>query len=171
MQKIDTLSQWNELPVEEATAVLLSCCASRKWAEAVTARRPYPTAKALETISTEIWWSLQEEDWMEAFAAHPRIGESKAQPASEQSTAWSKQEQSAAQYADETVRKALAEGNLLYEKRFGFIYLICATGKTALELLRILQRRLSRDRETEIREAAEQQRQITAIRMRKWLAS
>jgi OHCU decarboxylase len=112
---------------------------------------------------------MQEADWLEAFACHPRIGERKVTHVSAQSAAWSRQEQSAAASATERVLSELAEGNALYEERFGFTYIVCATGKSADEMLAILQRRLTNDRAAELREAAEQQRQILQIRLGKWL--
>ena len=114
---------------------------------------------------------MKEPDWMEAFRAHPRIGERKPAPASTQSKAWSTQEQASVATAETTILAELASGNQQYEDQFGFTYIVCATGKSAEEMLSILQRRLRNDRETELREAAEQQRQITQIRLRKWLQS
>jgi OHCU decarboxylase len=112
---------------------------------------------------------MEEADWMEAFACHPRIGERKVSHGSTKSAAWSQQEQSSADAADDGMLAELAAGNSLYEQRFGFTYIVCATGKTAVEMLAILNRRLASDRATELREAAEQQRQITHIRLGKWL--
>jgi OHCU decarboxylase len=112
---------------------------------------------------------MKEADWMEAFACHPRIGERKTAHASKQSASWSQQEQSSANKATERVLAELEERNLLYEHRFGFTYIVCATGKSAEEMLAILNRRLSGDRATELIQASEQQRQITQIRLGKWL--
>src|SRR5262249_47664606 len=124
----------------------------------------------LTAAADEIWWGLTREDWMEAFLAHPRIGESRApQTASAQSAGWSAQEQRDVGSADDAVKTALAQGNRAYEQRFGHIFIVCATGKSAAETLEILQRRMQNDAEAELQEAAEQQRQITQIRLRKWL--
>lgn len=112
---------------------------------------------------------MEESDWMEAFACHPRIGGGKAAHASAQSSAWSRREQSSTHQAAERILAALTAGNELYEQRFRFTYIVCATGKSAEEMLSILNRRLAGDRATELREAAEQQRQITQIRLGKWL--
>lgn len=112
---------------------------------------------------------MQEPDWMQAFRAHPRIGERKVEHATAQSKQWSSQEQSAVDQAQAEILAKLAKGNSEYEQRFGFTYIVCATGKSTEEMLQILSRRLNSDRETELREAAEQQRQITQIRLRKWL--
>ena len=163
------LSAWNTLDADAAVAALLSCCAARRWAQEVAAHRPYATADDLLKTADNIWATMEESDWMEAFRAHPRIGERKAADATAQSTQWSRQEQSAAEAAREDVLTELADGNLRYEQLFGFTYIVCATGKSAEEMLHILQRRLVSDRQSELREAAEQQRQITQIRLRKWL--
>lgn len=113
---------------------------------------------------------MAESDWIEAFAAHPRIGERKAAEASIPSAAWSRQEQSSVAAAQAAILQELAEGNAHYERQFGFTYIVCATGKSAERMLEILKHRLDNTRESELREAAEQQRQITQIRLHKWLA-
>jgi OHCU decarboxylase len=125
-------------------------------------------AKLSEAADRE-WSKMHEADWMEAFACHPRIGERKAAHATAQSAAWSRQEQASASSAAARVLAELAEGNALYEQRFGFTYIVCATGRSAEEMLAILNRRLAGDRASELREAAEQQRQIMQIRLGKWL--
>lgn len=165
-----TLQNWNTLSEQEAAHLLLHCCASRRWAHAVALRRPFSTEEDLYMAADELWPSMTEPDWMEAFAAHPRIGERKAAEASAQSSAWSKQEQSSIDAATANTLRELAEGNARYEQQFGFTYIVCATGKSAEQMFAILNRRLSNTREEELREAAEQQRQITQIRLRKWLA-
>jgi OHCU decarboxylase len=166
-----TLAHWNQASTNEAKTALLSCCASERWAEGVTALRPIASEEDLFTAADEVWSTMQEPDWMQAFRAHPRIGDRKPVHASAQSKAWSQQEQSSTSAAQAQILAELAEGNQRYEDLFGFIYIICATGKSAEEMLAILKRRLSSDRQTELREAAEQQRQITQIRLRKWLQS
>jgi OHCU decarboxylase len=168
--RVETLARWNALGAGEAEGEILACCGSRAWARGMAARRPLPDESALIAASDEICASLGEEDWLEAFRAHPRIGETKAERrASERSAAWSAQEQSSAAAADAELTKALAEGNLEYERRFGRIFIVCATGKSSAEILRILRQRLQNDDATELREALEQQRQITQIRLRRWL--
>ena len=147
----------------------MACCGARRWAAAMVALRPLKSVGELSTAADRIWGTMEQADWMEAFACHPRIGERKAAHASRKSAAWSQQEQSSAETAAARVLDELADGNALYEQRFGFTYIVCATGKSAEEMLAILNRRLSSDRSDELREAAEQQRQITQIRLRKWL--
>jgi 2-oxo-4-hydroxy-4-carboxy-5-ureidoimidazoline decarboxylase len=133
-------------------------------------RRPMPQEESVLAASDEIWRSLKESDWLEAFRSHPRIGESQAaNMAQPLSAAWSKQEQRKVAQADESLKSALADGNREYERRFERIFIVCATGKSPAEILRILRQRLQNDEHTELQEAAEQQRQITQIRLRKWL--
>jgi 2-oxo-4-hydroxy-4-carboxy-5-ureidoimidazoline decarboxylase len=134
------------------------------------ARRPVADLEALLAASNETWRRLQTSDWMEAFQSHPRIGESRApQSSPAQSVAWSTQEQRRVADADAAVKAALADANRQYEQRFNLTFIVCASGKSAREILGILLRRLNNDAETELHEAAEQQRQITEIRLRKWL--
>jgi OHCU decarboxylase len=135
----------------------------------MVALRPIGSVAELSEAADRVWGTMKEPDWMEAFACHPRIGERKAAHTVAKSAAWSKQEQSAAATAAEKVLAEIAEGNAQYEKRYGFTYIVCATGKSAEEMLAILERRLAGNREAELREAAEQQRQITQIRLGKWL--
>ncbi|HXA78623.1 MAG TPA: 2-oxo-4-hydroxy-4-carboxy-5-ureidoimidazoline decarboxylase [Candidatus Acidoferrales bacterium] len=164
------LDRWNGLPMDEAEKEILPCCGSRAWARSMAARRPFSDENSVLAASDETWRSLGEQDWMEAFAHHPRIGESLAAPsATARSAAWSSQEQSDAAAAGDAVKIALREGNGEYERRFGRTFIICATGKSGSEILQILRHRLQNDDRTEIREAAEQQRQISQIRLRKWL--
>jgi 2-oxo-4-hydroxy-4-carboxy-5-ureidoimidazoline decarboxylase len=171
----DVLTRWNHLPPDEAVKIILPCCGSKAWAEGMLARRPFPDEAALLVASSEVWRSLSRSDWMEAFQSHPRIGESRpASPFSTpsalaQSVEWSAQEQQKVGDAKNAVKIALAEANREYERRFDRIFIVCATGKSAAEILEILQRRLSNDADTELHEAAEQQRQITQIRLKKWL--
>jgi 2-oxo-4-hydroxy-4-carboxy-5-ureidoimidazoline decarboxylase len=166
----DVLTRWNFLPVAAAVNEILPCCSSQAWANGMVQRRPLPDEAMLLAASDDIWRSLAESDWLEAFRSHPRIGESQApMAASPQSAAWSEQEQRNVVDGSDSVKVALAEANRDYERRFNRIFIVCATGKSPAEILKILQRRLKNDEPTELQEAAEQQRQITQIRLRKWL--
>ena len=166
------LARWNQLPSEEAAREILACCGSTAWAQAVTKRRPLVDEATLIAVSDEVWAKLGAQDWKEAFAKHPRIGERKApQLATARSAAWSAQEQQKVATAVESVQLALAERNREYEKRFNNMFIVCATGKSAPEILEILRRRLSNDEATELREAAEEQRKITNLRLKKWLSA
>jgi len=167
-----TLDAWNKADEASALEAMLACCGAKRWAEAMVALRPIESVIELSEAADRVWATMQEADWMEAFACHPRIGERPPRRTAHtgaKSAAWSKQEQSSAADAAEKVLAEIAEGNARYEERFGFTYIVCATGKTAEEMLAILKRRLNSDREKELREAAEQQRQITQIRLGKWL--
>jgi OHCU decarboxylase len=165
-----TLGPWNALSADAAESEILACCGSRAWARAMVSRRPLADESAVLAASDEICAGLRDADWLEAFRAHPRIGGKKAEEfASQQSAAWSAQEQNSVATAGAELKAGLAEGNREYERRFGRIFIVCATGKTSAEILAILQKRLQNDDRTELREAAEQQRQITQLRLRKWL--
>jgi OHCU decarboxylase len=163
------LAAWNDADESVALQAMLACCAARRWAQSMVSRRPFRGVETLSLIADEVWSTMEEADWLDAFAAHPRIGERKTSPAATQPATWSQQEQSSTASAANEVLADLAAGNALYEQRFGFTYIVCATGKTADEMLAILRRRLNSDRASELREAAEQQRQIMQIRLGKWL--
>jgi OHCU decarboxylase len=168
----DVLVRWNALQSNQAEADILSCCGSRAWARGMAARRPILNAAALLAACDEVWRNLPESDWMEAFRSHPRIGESHAPAASApRSVAWSGEEQQRVGAATEDIKSVLAEGNRTYEQRFHRIFIVCAAGKSAPEILEILKRRLRNDEATELQEAAEQQRQIAHFRLKKWLSS
>lgn len=162
------LETWNHADTGTARDAMLACCGATRWADAMVAARPLQSFAALNETADRIWASMGEADWIEAFACHPRIGERETR-ATGQSASWSTQEQAAAATASNQLLAELAEKNELYEQRFGFTYIVCATGKTGPEMLAILNQRLNSDRQTELREAAEQQRQITQIRLGKWL--
>jgi 2-oxo-4-hydroxy-4-carboxy-5-ureidoimidazoline decarboxylase len=165
------LVQWNRLPLDEAVKEILPCCSSKAWAAGMAARRPFSDVTTLLAASEETWSNLSAADWMEAFRGHPRIGESLATPSvSDPSATWSAQEQKNVVAAGDVVKIALAEANQEYEQRFRNTFIVCATGKSAPEILEILRRRLQNDGPTELRQAAEQQRQITRIRLTKWLS-
>ena len=136
----------------------------------MTAARPFANVDELLTRADSIWWSLSPEDWLEAFRAHPKIGEKKAAATqSEKARKWSAQEQSGIRNAAADTMAALAAGNRDYEQRFGFIFIVCATGKSSEEMLAILQARLQNDAETEIAVAADEQRKIMRLRLEKLL--
>jgi 2-oxo-4-hydroxy-4-carboxy-5-ureidoimidazoline decarboxylase len=177
------LEAWNAAGENTALQVMLACCGARRWAAEMVEQRPISTVEVLRTTADRLWGTMQEQDWLEAFACHPRIGGgiSGRKPAAvdaqtagksaawSKSAVWSGQEQSRASSAPDSILTELAEGNAQYEQQFGFTYIVCATGKSAEEMLAILKRRLANHREAELREAAEQQRQIMQIRLRKWL--
>jgi 2-oxo-4-hydroxy-4-carboxy-5-ureidoimidazoline decarboxylase len=165
-----TLAHWNTLTPEAAAAAILPCNGSLSWAEQLTALRPFATPFDLTCTADIIWRALPADAQQQAFNSHPRIGEQHAKSATAESLALSATEQSAAQLTNDTAA-ALASANRTYEEKFNRIFIICATGKSAEEILTILHHRLLNDPATELREAAEQQRQITQLRLRKWLAN
>ena len=124
-----------------ALEAMLACCGSKRWAAAMVALRPIGSVMELSEAADRVWSTMQETDWLEAFACHPRIGERKATHtathAMSRSAAWSRQEQSSATTANERVLVELADGNAHYEQRFGFTYIVCATGKRSEEMLAI----------------------------------
>lgn len=165
------MSRWNRLSAEDAAKEILPCCGSWAWARGMAAGRPFADVTTLLAVSDQTWRNLTVADWTEAFRSHPRIGEScAAVSASPQSSVWSAQEQRGVATADDDSKLALAEANRQYEQRFGRIFIVCATGKSVTEILEILRRRLQNDDDAELREAAEQQRQIIRIRLVKWLS-
>jgi 2-oxo-4-hydroxy-4-carboxy-5-ureidoimidazoline decarboxylase len=168
----DVLARWNSLDPESAAREILPCCGSQAWAEALTAKRPLTNEAELIAASNAIWLSLPETAWQQAFDSHPRIGQKHAQThATEESLRWSAQEQRTALSTDATAKLALEEANRSYEQRFGRIFIVCASGKSAFEILSILETRMDNDLQTELLEAAEQQRQITQLRLHRWLES
>ena len=159
----------NALSDSAAETEFLKCCGSRKWAHQMAANRPFADIEELTFKARESWWELDRNEWLEAFRSHPRIGESKGGTTALRQVAWSKEEQQNVTTAGQEAKAALARANREYEQRFGHIFIVCATAKSPTEILQILERRMRNDKETELREAAEQQRQITNIRLKKWL--
>ena len=154
-----TLAAFNAAPADEALALMRACCASSRFATAMEAGRPYPSADAAVAAVDTIFATLTWDDVREAMDGHPRIGARVAgQSAAEQSGV-----------ADET-RAALTAGNAAYEERFGHVFLICATGLSGEEMLAALHRRLTNDEQSERLVAAAELRAITVLRVRKALA-
>ena len=158
-----SLHRLNTAPADKARSALLRCCGSTKWAAKMETWRPYASLSQLLEQADEIWREATAADWLEAFRAHPRIGESSR-------SKWSEEEQAGARSAATAVLNELADGNRTYYERFGFIFIVCAAGKGADEMLAILRNRLKNDRETELQNAAEQQRLITRLRLVKLIA-
>ena len=161
------LEGWNGMPAVEAEGRLLACCGSGRWAAEVSGRRPFADRETLMEAAGAVWFGLEAEDWLEAFARHPRIGERRA--AETASLASSEREQAVAQQTLAEVAERLQAGNGLYEERFGFRYIVFASGRSAPELLAVLEERLTHTRDEELQEAARQQHRITVRRMQEWL--
>ncbi len=159
---LDTLDE------TEARGVLFQCCGSRRWVEQMLARRPFGSDEQLLTSVDEVWWGLTREDWLEAFAHHPRIGERlPPDQAAGQGARWASEEQAGAAVADSATLEALVEYNAAYEHRFGHVFLICATGLGAAAMLETLQARLENPADMELRIAAGEQAKITRLRLQK----
>jgi 2-oxo-4-hydroxy-4-carboxy-5-ureidoimidazoline decarboxylase len=166
------LAELNAAPRAKAAEVFTACCGSSRWVSRMISRRPFASLADLLLAANEVWASLDREDWLEAFAHHPRIGErASAVAQSERGKQWSSSEQSAVTRAPEASREQQQRVNAAYERRFGYIYIVCATGKTPEEMLAIARQRLSNDPETEIEVAAEEQRKIMGLRLEKLLAA
>jgi OHCU decarboxylase len=153
------INHLNTLSQADAETALLSCCASKRWAAAMSMRRPYPTPQSLFDRAEEVWWTLDESDWEEAFAAHPRIGDRNVADQT------ARREQSGVAEARPEVLSALADGNHRYEERFDRVFLICASGRSAAEMLTVLKQRLANDDAIELRAAAAEQAKITRLRL------
>jgi 2-oxo-4-hydroxy-4-carboxy-5-ureidoimidazoline decarboxylase len=151
---------------EIARAMLRRACGSTRWVDRMMARRPFGGDAALKAAAREEWFALGEQDWLEAFAHHPQIGDRAALAARFPATHdLSAKEQSGIDGAAAGVIDALAAANASYRERFGFTFIVCATGKSAAEMLQLLRDRLNHDRATELRMAAEEQAKITALRL------
>ena len=153
---------------EEARRLLTTCCGSSAWVERMLRRRPSGGADALLTAAGEAWLDLTHTDWLEAFSHHPKIGDRTSLAQRFAATAHlSAQEQSGAADASAQVLDDLAAANRTYEEKFGYIFIVCATGKSASEMLALLRARLHNDPATEIRVAAEEQGKITQLRLQR----
>jgi 2-oxo-4-hydroxy-4-carboxy-5-ureidoimidazoline decarboxylase len=162
------IDELNAMSSDTAHAAFLRCCGSSRWADAMTARRPFASAADVVRAATEIEANLKSADWLEAFAAHPRIGDVDSLRTKFASTAdLAGAEQSGVAGTGDDVIRALAEGNRQYEETFGHIFIVCATGKTAAEMLAILRQRLSNNRDAELRTAGGEQAKITRLRLEK----
>lgn len=159
-----TLNELNRLPEAQAEAELSRCCGSMRWARVMAAERPFRSLDVLLAAAERLWWSLAAADWLEAFAAHPRIGE-------RATSAWSAGEQAGASTASSAIRARLAAGNHEYERRFGYTFVVCATGQSGDDLASTLERRLANGPADELQVAADEQRKITELRLRKLITT
>jgi OHCU decarboxylase len=165
------LERLNLLPTRKAENELLKCCGSRNWARQMADGRPFRNLDHLIESANRVWWALKPHDWLEAFHSHPKIGENKAAAAtSTEAQKWSEAEQSGTQGSAPETMQALADLNRKYEEKFGYIFIVCATGKSSEEMLEILRERMNNVPEDELRIAAAEQAKITHLRLTKLIA-
>jgi OHCU decarboxylase len=162
------LEQLSLLSAKEAESEFLKCCGSRRWARQMAGARHFASFNELSEMADRVWWSLEPRDWLEAFHSHPKIGEKKAEAlTSDEAKRWSEAEQSGVSNAAAQTMQALAELNQKYEDKFGYIFIVCASGKSSEEMLAILRSRLENDPHEELRIAAAEQAKITELRLKK----
>lgn len=165
------LAALNRLDAPRVREAFLKCCHSSLWADRMVAARPFQSDSELFGTADAIWRDLGAQDYLEAFAGHPRIGDIDSLRQKFAATAsWAAGEQAGAAAADDATLQGLADGNRKYEARFGHIFIVCATGKTASEMLDLLRARLDNDADTELQVAAGEQAKITRIRLEKLLS-
>lgn len=157
----------NTLSAPAFREVVRACCGSSAWCAGLEARRPFGSAAEVQAAAEEVWWGLGEAEWQEAFASHPRIGASKSAKQGAEANRWSAEEQRGVQGASEAVKARQAELNAAYEARFGYIYIVCATGRSAEEMASLAAARLEHDPQDEVRVAAAEQAKITALRLQR----
>lgn len=168
------LADLNALDAGAAVDAFLRCCGSSRWAREMAAARPFGSLEATTGTADAIWAALDRADWLEAFATHPRIGAGGAGRAGGAGGAgqagWSDEEQAGVASAGDRTRQRLNDANRDYEARFGYIFIVCATGRTGDEMLALLEGRLRHDAGEELPIAADEQRRITQLRLRKLIA-
>lgn len=165
-----TLDQLNSLPPWQAESHFRDCCAAECWVRGMANSRPYSSWEALLNTSDALWPTLTEADWLQAFEAHPKIGDIDSLRKKYASTeAMASGEQAGARQAPEQILQRLKAGNDAYLDKFGFIFIVCATGKSATEMLELLEQRLPNSRAEELENAAREQAKITELRLEKLL--
>jgi 2-oxo-4-hydroxy-4-carboxy-5-ureidoimidazoline decarboxylase len=163
-----TIAEFDHLPTEQKRELLQKCCDSKAWIDKMIAAPPLEDLVDLVETAEEKWWECSEKDWLEAFEHHPKIGDINSLKEKYRNTvAWASNEQSGVDSAPDEILQALANGNDDYEQKFGHIFIVCATGKSAGEMLDILQSRLPNNAEDEIKIAADEQLKITKLRLEK----
>lgn len=166
-----TISELNHLPDDEAREAFSRCCGATRWVAEMVTTRPFPDETSLHILADRVWAKMTRADILEAFSHHPQIGANleNLRKKFAATATWSAGEQASVISADETTLQALAQANQEYVARFGYIFIVCATGKTASEMLKLLTDRLSNDAETELSLAAAEQAKITHVRLNKLL--
>jgi 2-oxo-4-hydroxy-4-carboxy-5-ureidoimidazoline decarboxylase len=163
-----TIAEFDHLDLEEKKTLLHTCCGSNTWVNNMLAAPPAEDLVDLLEIAEEQWYACHESDWREAFSQHPKIGDVDSLREKFAATAqWAEGEQASVKQASEQTLEQLAEGNEAYEQKFGYIFIVCATGKSADEMLQLLNQRLYNNPEVEIQIAMEEQLKITKLRLEK----
>ncbi len=167
-----SLQELNALNKTQLEEVLGKCCGSSQWVQKISSLFPFADEACLLEAAATTWYACKENDWLEAFTHHPKIGDMASLKQKFLATAdWAAGEQAAVKHSPDKVLKDLSHANILYEEKFGYIFIVCATGKTADEMLQLLTTRLYNNSEDEIQMAMEEQHKITAIRIKKLLQS
>jgi len=166
---MDLARRLNQLDRASAERALASCCASRNWVAKMLERRPFAATEAVFVAAAEVWASLGRDDFLEAFAGHPKIGDNLAtlRKRFANTAGWSSEEQAGVTSASDAVLQDLQQSNIEYHERFGYIFIVCATGKSAEEMLALLHARLLHDPDHELVVAAAEQAKITRLRLEK----
>ena len=166
-----TLEELNSLSNQEAGIEFTKCCGSKKWVSQMVENRPYDDEVVLLEVAKKSWLGCTESDWLEAFTHHPRIGDVESLSKKYANTReWAGIEQKSVDSASKTVIEKLAERNIIYEDKFGFIFIVCATGKSAEEMLVIMESRIENEYSDELKIAMGEQHKITVLRLKKLLA-
>ena len=163
------LAELNQGDREQTRIELLKCCGSSKWVNNILAARPFSSVDQFHVQAEKIWLKLGKDDYLEAFAAHPKIGESKVPKKAKNTEKWTRNEQAGMRNSPDPVKLELKKQNRKYEKKFGYIFIVCATGKSAEEMLDLLQQRLENIPMIEINIAAWEQNKITKLRLNNML--
>ena len=163
-----TIEEFNQLHVGSKKELLQKCCGSSSWIDKMLAAWPFENLSQMLKAAEVNWYACNEQDWLEAFQHHPKIGDINSLKEKYASTAaWASNEQSGVNAASNKILEELSAGNDVYENKFGYIFIVCATGKSAAEMLEILNSRLPHNSEEEIKIAAEEQNKITKVRLAK----
>ncbi len=166
-----TIEELNKLPDARLKEELLKCCGSSRWVKQMIEAKPFRSEKDLFVKAESCWYHTAEPDWFEAFSHHPKIGDLKSLEKKFASTkALAGNEQASVSKASKKILEKLAEGNKLYEDKFGFIFIVCATGKSAKEMIELLNSRIDNDRTVELKIASEEQHKITTLRLQKLIS-
>jgi len=165
-----TLEELNFLPLPDAKEALAKCCGSSQWVKRLEAQRPFTSREHLLQLADEIWFGASPEDWLEAFAHHPKIGVKSLENRFAATKDWSGEEQKSVQAASQQTLEKLLHLNEAYDNKFGYIFIVCATGKSAEEMMQILEQRLPNSPEEEIKIAMLEQNKITKLRLNKLLS-